>query len=65
MTEHKLGTSFRYKGVRVKAVQEVSKVSCKGCFFANDKDPCDAVDLLCSGGQRKDKIGVIFVKVQK
>ena len=63
--ERKIGQTFEYEGKKLQ-VKESASFSCDGCFFNNQRNPCDRdVTGFCGFNFRTDKKKVIFVEVQE
>ena len=63
--ERKIGQTFEYEGKKLQ-VKESASFSCDGCFFNNQRNPCDRdVAGFCGFNFRTDKKKVIFVEVQE
>ena len=63
--ERKIGDTFEFEGKKLQ-VKESASNGCDGCFFNNQRNPCDRdVTGFCGFNFRTDKKKVIFVEVQE
>lgn len=62
-TEHAIGETFTYNGVRV--VVKVSEgARCRGCYLYEVENFINCDNVLCEPHNRKDKSHVIFTKIE-